>query len=184
MWGAADKALTYSINKAHELLGHNNENDTRQIESHSGWTITRMSLGMCESCESCANAKARQKTEPKISISEKATVINGRWFQDNSTQQVRKGQKVTTKTWTLTVDELIGLPWTGIYNKKNEFIESMCQCIQVKARGYPVLIMRQDNAGENKKLEQKLHSADWKLQVKMEYNTAADTPQQNALVKL
>jgi hypothetical protein len=44
--------------------------------------------------------------------------------------------------------------------------------------------MRQDNAGENKKLEQKLHSADWKLQVKMEYNTAADTPQQNALVKL
>jgi hypothetical protein len=49
--------------------------------------------------------------------------------------------------------------------------------------GHPVLIMRQDNAGENKKLEQQLHSADWKLQVKMEYR-AADTPQQNALVEL
>jgi hypothetical protein len=41
--------------------------------------------------------------------------------------------------------------------------------------------MRQDNAGENKKLERRLHSADWKLPVKMEY-TAANTPQQNALV--
>jgi hypothetical protein len=43
--------------------------------------------------------------------------------------------------------------------------------------------MRQDNAGENKKLEQRLLSADWKLQVNMEY-TAADTQQQNALVEL
>jgi hypothetical protein len=73
---------------------------------------------------------------------------------------------------------------TGIYNKKNEFIENMFQCIQAqKARGYPVLIMRQDNAGENKSLERRLQSADWKLRVIIEY-TASDTPQQNALVVL
>jgi hypothetical protein len=90
---------------------------------------------------------------------------------------VYKGQKDTTKFWNLTVDELTGLPWIGIYNKKNEYIESMCQQIQAqKARGYPALIMRQDNAGQNKKLERRLQSVDWKLQVKMEY-TAADTPQ-------
>ncbi len=60
----------------------------------------------------------------------------------------------------------------------------MCQCIQTQtARGYPVLIMRQDNAGENKKLEKRLHSADLKLQVKMEY-AAANTPQQNDLVEV
>ncbi len=29
MGGAADKAPTYSINKAHEVLGHSNQNDTR-----------------------------------------------------------------------------------------------------------------------------------------------------------
>jgi hypothetical protein len=46
--GAVDKAPTYSINKAHALQGHNNENNI--------WTITSGSLGMCESC---ANAKAR-----------------------------------------------------------------------------------------------------------------------------
>ncbi len=57
--GATSKAPTYNIKKAHELLGHNNEIDTRQMASHLGWTITRGPLGVCESC---ANAKARQKT--------------------------------------------------------------------------------------------------------------------------
>ncbi len=75
MGGATMKASTYSIKKAHELLGHNNENDTRQMASHLGWTITRGSLGICESC---ANAKVRQKNVPKVSTGEKATVINGR----------------------------------------------------------------------------------------------------------
>jgi hypothetical protein len=146
-----------------------------------GWTITRGYLGICGSC---ANAKARQKNVPKVSTGEKVRVINGRWFHDNSTLKVHKGETGTSKIWELTVNELTGLPFTGIYNKKNEFIENMCQSIQAqKAMGCPVLIMRQDNAGENKKLEKRLQSADWKLQVKMEY-TAANTPQQNALVEV
>jgi hypothetical protein len=105
-------------------------------------------------------------------------VINVRWFHDSSTLKLPKGEKSSSKIWGLTVDELTGIPFTRIYNKKNEFIESMCQRIQAQtARGHPVLItMRQDNAGENMKLEKRLHSADWKLPVKMEY-TAANTPQ-------
>jgi hypothetical protein len=60
----------------------------------------------------------------------------------------------------------------------------MYQCIQAQtARGYPVLFIRQDNAGENKKLEKRLHSADWKLTMKMEYK-AANTPQQKTLVEV
>jgi hypothetical protein len=179
--GAISKAPNYNIKKAHELLGHNNENDTRQMAGHLGWTITRGPLGVCESCE---NAKARQKNVPKIPTGEKATVINGRWFHDSSTLKVHKCEKGPSKIWDLTVDELIGIPFTGIYNKKNEFVESMYQCIQAQtARGYPGLIIRQGNAGENKKLEKRLQSADWKLPVKVEY-TAANTPQQNTLVEV
>ncbi len=181
MGGSTNSAPTYNIKKAHELLGHNNEHDTRQMTSHLGWTITRGPLGMCESC---ANAKARQKNVPKISNGEQATVINGRWFHNSSTLKVHKGDKGSNKIWDLTVDELTGIPFTGIHNKKKEFIESMCQQIQAQtARGHPVLIMRQDNAGENKKLEKQLHIADWKLPVKMEY-TAANTPQQKAHVEV
>ncbi len=33
---AVDKAPTCSINKAHALLGHNDEDDTRHIASHLG----------------------------------------------------------------------------------------------------------------------------------------------------
>jgi hypothetical protein len=135
-------------------------------------------------CESCANAKARQTNVPKISTGEKETVINGQWFHDSSTLKVHKGEKGSSKIWDLTVDELTGIPFTGICNQKNEFVESMCQHNQAQtARGYPILIMRQDNAGENKKLEKRLQSADWKLPVKMEY-TAANTLQQNALVEV
>jgi hypothetical protein len=146
--GATSKAPYCNIKKAHELLGHNNENDSRQMASHLGWTITRGPLGMCESC---ANAKARQKNVPKIPTGEKVTVINGWWFHDSSTLKVHKGEKGSSKIWDLTVDELTGIPLTGIYNKKNEFVESMCQHIQAQtAIGYPVLIIRHDNAGENK----------------------------------
>ena len=90
---------------------------------------------------------------PIVSTGEKATVINGRWrFYDNSTLKVHKGDTGTSKIWDLTVDELTGLPFTGIYNKKNEFIENMCQCIQAqKTKGYlAVLIMRQDNLGKTR----------------------------------
>jgi hypothetical protein len=61
-------------------------------------------------CESCANAKARQKNVPKISAGEQATVINGRWFHDSSTLKVHKGDKGSNKIWDLTVDELTGIP--------------------------------------------------------------------------
>ncbi len=50
----------------------------------------------------------------------------------------------------------------------------------MKEKGRPVLKLRQDNAGENKKLVQQLKSKDWKMDVQVEY-TARDTLQQNSL---
>jgi hypothetical protein len=179
--GATSKAPTYNIKKKHELLGHNNENDTRQTASHLDWTITRGPLGVCESR---ANAKARQKNVPKISTGEKATVINGRWFHDSSTLKVHKSEKGSSKIWDLTVDELTEIQFTGINNNKMSLLRACANAFKHRQpEGYPVLIIRQDNTGENKKLEKRLHSADWKLPVKMEY-TAANTPQQNAPVEV
>jgi hypothetical protein len=40
-----------------------------------------------------------------------------------------------------------------------------------------------DNAGENKLLQQRSQSADWKLNIKFEF-TARDFPQQNHLAEL
>jgi hypothetical protein len=61
----------------------------------------------------------------------------------NSSLKVPQDAKGTTKMWDLTVYELTGFPWTGIYTKKNELIENMCQCMQAqKTRGCHLLIMR------------------------------------------
>ncbi len=106
MGGATNNAPTYNIKKAHELLGHNNENDTRQMASHLGSQEDPLECVNLGVCESCANAKARQKNVPKISTGEKATVINGRWFHDSSTLKLHKGEKGSSKIWDLTVDEL------------------------------------------------------------------------------
>ncbi len=52
----------------------------------------------------------------------------------------------------------------------------------MKENGQPVPKIWQDNAGENKKLVQRLTSKDWKLDAQVEY-TARDTPQQNSLAE-
>ena len=48
------------------------------------------------------------------------------------------------------------------------------------SRGYPISIIRQDNAGENKKLITLAHSQEWKLATTFE-NTARKTPQQKVV---
>eukprot|EP00957_Ditylum_brightwellii_P176303 13424614-Ditylum_brightwellii.AAC.1 len=47
----------------------------------------------------------------------------------------------------------------------------------------PVKIIRCNNTGENKLLEKRSNSADWKLNINFEY-TARDTPQQNSLAEV
>ncbi len=123
---------------------------------------------------------------PKISTGEKATVINGRWFHDSSTLKVHKGEKVFSKTWDLTVNELTGIPFTGMYNKKNEFIESICQLpvhSSTDSQRLPCPDYETGQCWRKQDIGEELQSADWKLQMKMEY-TAANTPQQNALVEV
>ena len=52
-----------------------------------------------------------------------------------------------------------------------------------KQSGNPVKWLRMDSTGENKKLEERMNGASWKLDIDAEY-TAASTPQQNHLAEL
>jgi hypothetical protein len=75
-----------SINKAHALLGHCNEDATRKVARGLGWTITRGSL---KPCAHCAIAKAKQKNTVKVSVSEdKAKKPGERVFLDITTISV------------------------------------------------------------------------------------------------
>jgi hypothetical protein len=56
-------------------------------------------------------------------------------------------------------------------------------CTSGKTNGKAVKYLRLDNAGENKSLQQRAASNDWKLNLTCEF-TARNTPQQNPTVEL
>ena len=82
------------------------------------------------------------------------------------------------------VDERTQLKFSNFYEKKNSMVEPTLQLLHLLAQhDHEVEVVRMDNAGENKLLKDRAHSADWKLPLKFEIS-AKDTPQQNHLVEL
>ena len=49
---------TMSIKTAHDLLGHHDEEKTRTIAKHLGWTISK---GVLPPCKDCAAGKAKRR---------------------------------------------------------------------------------------------------------------------------
>ena len=73
---------------------------------------------------------------------------------------------VTYLVWHLIMDEATGTKISGFYKAKNAMIEPLCKHIHsMKEKGQPVLKLRQENAGENKKMVKQLKRKDWKLHV-------------------
>jgi hypothetical protein len=82
------------------------------------------------------------------------------------------------------VDERTELKFSDFFVTKNGMVEPTCEQLhRWKQSGHGVKYIRMDNAGENKLLQQRTESKDWKLDITYEY-TARDTPQQNHLVEL
>ena len=138
-------------------------------------------------CTACSEAKAKQKSVPKKSKHKEATTPNGRIYLDISTIKKPKHMKqvkhVYQPHWGILMDETTQLKFTEFFDTKSGMVEPTCELFQLwKQNGKEVKVVRCDNAGENLKLDNRLKSADWKLNVKFEY-TARNTPQQNSLAE-
>ncbi len=82
-------------------------------------------------------------------------MTNRRWFCDIATVKVPESLNlmVTYLVWHLIVDEVTRTKISGFYKAKNAMIEPLCKRIHsMKEKGPLVLKLRQNNAGENKKL--------------------------------
>ena len=116
----------------------------------------------------------------KSSSGGKANAPNERLFHNLAIVKAPKDSehKVTKPVWQILVDERTGMKFTGFYDKKSSIVEPTCQRLAYleTMAGRPVQYLRQDNAGENKKLAARLKSSDWKRETVMEY-TANATPQ-------
>ena len=82
-----------SVAKAHSILGHSNEESTRATAKYLNWQLTRGS----KKCESCAEAKAKQKNLPQMSSIEKAREPNGRLYHDLATVKAPRDTGLTVK---------------------------------------------------------------------------------------
>jgi hypothetical protein len=76
---APSKPIKMPIMKAHDLLGHGDQEKTKATAIVLGWTICRG--GWCR-CVHCAKAKAKRKNIPKNAEQEKAAKPGGRIFTD------------------------------------------------------------------------------------------------------
>ena len=97
--------IPISINQAHTLLGHCDENATEHSTAALGWMIRK---GPMKPCESCTTSKARQINVCKKSTSVKASAPNGRVFSDLSLIKPNNDEdnvNITNSNWHLMVDE-------------------------------------------------------------------------------
>jgi hypothetical protein len=168
--------------KAHAILGHINEKAVRKTVIALGWELTRGTLGVCEPC---TEAKAKQKYLPRHPDAPPSTKDEKRIYLDIATiKETKNGLKVYKGNWRIMVDERTQLNISDFFDTKNGMVEGTCEQLhRWKQSGKGVEIIRLDNAGENKLLQQRSQSADWKLGAKFEF-TARDTPQQNHLAEL
>jgi hypothetical protein len=175
-------AIKMSIERAHAILGHSSEAKTRQTAAALGILVTR---GALKTCESCAIAKAKQKNVNEESTGEKTVKYNGRIYHDIATVKESEedkslGQKMV---WHITAEETVNFKRSKFFRAKSDMPKDMCVFVQQEMlRGHPISIIRQDNAGENKKFVTLAHLQEWKLATTFE-NTARKTPQQNSLAE-
>ena len=181
---AGDKSsVKIAVNEAHELLGHMSFPTTRAIAQELGWELTKGS----HVCDACAAGKAKQKNIVSNQSRSEMTENSGRIFLDISS--VRNVEfldlEVTPKPyWRIIVDERTQLKFSEFFGTKNGMIEPTCQMLQEWGNNNKsVKIIRCHDAGENRALEARLRSSDWKIYLKFEY-TGRDTPQRNHLAKI
>jgi hypothetical protein len=82
------------------------------------------------------------------------------------------------------VDESTNLKIYHFHAKKDGMVEPTCELIKkLKNMEIEIKILRMDNAGENKLLQQRCESKYWQFEINYEY-TGGDTPQHNGICNI
>lgn len=177
------------IVKAHKIMTHCGEDDTRLTFKYLGIPISRSSL---PDCVDCALEKAKGKVVPKavkfVKKKEKIKPIKkGLVSLDLSKVTFKIDGKpvvLTNPNWILIVDHKSHLTFQTFHSTKDGMVEPTCSQISTWIKtGHDITTIRCDNAGENKALEKKITGSKWQLPITFVY-TARSTPQQNSLVEV
>ena len=165
-----------NIMRSHHLLGHPNEVYTREVGKLLGYNVK----GNFEICENCALGKAKMTNIAKTT--KRANKIGEQLFLDLST--IKNNNPNGSKHWILCVDDYSGMCWSLFVKKKSDMPDKVIYWLQELKNNCNnqdlFHIIRCDNAGENKMLEQLCIKN--QMGINFEY-TAPQTPQQNGVVE-
>ena len=168
------KKAKIPVTTMHMRLGHASEVKTRQTAKKLGVELT----GKFDTCQSCAEGKARQKNMSKES--EQSKVKGERIYMDLST--VKNKSYGSKHHWVLMVEDYSKYKWSLFLKKKSDLPESVHKLFQHIQNNHDIKFktIRCDNAGENNKLKEILEKDNYGA--KFEF-TAPGTPQQNGVVE-
>ena len=123
---------------------------------------------------------------PQESEGTVATKPGERIFLDIATIKKKSINKsnITNPNWLLVVDQYTGMKFSTFHAKKNGIVEPLCEFFQkcLNMGKEAIKNVRLDNAGENKLVQQRSQSVDWKLNINYEF-TASNSPQQNSITE-
>jgi hypothetical protein len=145
-------AVEYSINQAHERLGHSHEDATRMTSIMLGIKLKR---GVMKPCRDCTVSKAKQKNFTKVSEHKTCDAPGERMVLDlASFKPPKQGLVIPKPNWRLMVDECTTFEITHFSKKKDKMVEPTCELIkQLKDKNLEIKFLRMDNAGENQPLD-------------------------------
>ena len=126
-----EKITKVNINQAHCLLGHSNENATRESAKRLGWIITKGPLNICKHC---AIGKAKQRNTKKKTTPVIALRPGERISLDvmSVKRPLTKPGKtpvpfIVNKNVRVMVDQYSSLGFSDWYEKKDHMIETTCE---------------------------------------------------------
>jgi transposase InsO family protein len=164
---------TMSFNEAHRKFAHMAETPLRRVAGYLGITLT----GKLDCCESCAMAKAKQKSVPKVRYSVAESPGERIMIDTSGPYPESIGGTIY---WLKMNDDYTDKCWDRFMKKKSEVPRHVDELLtQLRAMERPVKFLRCDNAGEHRA---QLVAVANKHGVQLEY-TAPHTPQQNGKVE-
>ena len=123
-----DKETIMKVEKAHALLGHSNNVDTRKSAKALGWHLCQ---GDCEVCVACSEAKAKQKNlhTKTPAETEKLKEPNERVHLDLATIKAptKVNVKISLPVWRIIVDGRTGFKTTHFFETKDGMVEPTCE---------------------------------------------------------
>jgi len=172
---ALEQGSKIKLQEAHEKLGHCGKDSTRATAKYYGWIVS----GPFRPCESCGIGKAKHAPVNKT-LTPKSTIPGERWFIDISS--IKHESFGGTKFWFGMLDDCTDLFVSHGLRQKSQLGDKLVFTLQTFKTKHNITpkYIRCDDAGENRKAEEKCIKAG--LNIQFEY-TPPGTPQRNGRIE-